>query len=194
MNATIPPVTEELAVLREMPIFGGVPDRALQYLSDRAERIGISAGDWFFRQGDRDQTMYVLRSGHVEVRRTLGGRSETLGRLGPGDCFGEMALIDLYPRSASVRAVEDCLALGIGHGLLYALYAEDPEPFTLIAMNLARSSADDCAGPKPCCFGTGSPVACPGSAGPRPARSRMSNPGGPTLARAVRRPPEMPWA
>ena len=138
MNATAPSVPEELAVLREMPIFGGVPDRALQYLSDRAERIGISAGDWFFRQGDRDQTMYVLRSGQVEVRRTLGGRSETLGRLGPGDCFGEMALIDLYPRSASVRAVEDCVALGIGHALLYALYAEDPEPFTLIAMNLAR--------------------------------------------------------
>ena len=61
-----------------------------------------------------------------------------IGRLGPGDCFGEMALIDLYPRSAGVRAAEDCLALALSNALLYQLYAVDPEPFTLIMMNLAR--------------------------------------------------------
>lgn len=138
MHPTPSPAPDELAVLREMPIFGGVPDRTLQLLSERAERIAVPRGRWFFRQGDRGQTMYVLRSGLVEVRRTLGGHTETLGRLGPGECFGEMALIDLYPRSASVRALENCEALGIGHELLYAIYGQDPEPFTLIMMNLAR--------------------------------------------------------
>jgi CRP-like cAMP-binding protein len=49
-----------------------------------------------------------------------------------------MALIDLYPRSADVRAVEDCVAIAIGNGLLYDLYAQDPEPFTIVMMNLAR--------------------------------------------------------
>jgi CRP/FNR family transcriptional regulator, cyclic AMP receptor protein len=129
---------DELALLREMPIFGGVPDAALDFLNQRAERRTVMAGDWFFRQGDRGETMYVLRAGRVEVHRALGDQAEIIGRLGPGDCFGEMALIDLYPRSAGVRAAEDCLALGLGNALLYQLYAADPEPFTLIMMNLAR--------------------------------------------------------
>ncbi len=133
-----PNLPDELALLRDMPIFGAVPNRALDYLNTRAERVITPAGHWFFCQGDRGETMYVLRSGRVEVHRTLGERVEVIGRLGPGDCFGEMALIDLYPRSAGVRAAEDCLALGIGNALLYQLYAADPESFTLIMMNLAR--------------------------------------------------------
>ncbi len=120
-----------------MPVFGAVSDGALAYLSARAERVSIPAGHWFFRQSDRGETMYVLRSGRVEIHGALGERAEVIGRLGPGDCFGEMALIDLYPRSAGVRAAEDCLALGISNALLYQLYAVDPEPFTLIIMNLA---------------------------------------------------------
>jgi CRP-like cAMP-binding protein len=121
-----------------MPIFGGIPDRALLFLTARAERVEVPGGKRFFRQGDRGETMYVLCSGLVEVRRSSSGRSESLGRLGPGECFGEMALIDLYPRSADVRAVEDCVALAIGNALLYELYAQDPEPFTIVMMNLAR--------------------------------------------------------
>ena len=134
-----PPNTrDEPALLRDMPIFGAVPDRALDYLSRRAERVAVPAGHWFFRQGERGEVMYVLRVGRVEVQRNRGERVEVIGRLGPGDCFGEMALIDLYPRSADVRAVEDCFALGLSNALLYQLYAVDPEPFTLIMMNLAR--------------------------------------------------------
>jgi CRP/FNR family transcriptional regulator, cyclic AMP receptor protein len=128
----------DLAVLREMPIFGAVPDRALLFLGERASRVEVPGGRWFFRQGDKGETMYVLRSGLVEVQRSLAGQTATLGRLGPGECFGEMALIDLYPRSASVRAVEDCVALAMTNALLYELYDRDPEPFTLIMMNLAR--------------------------------------------------------
>jgi len=133
-----PPPTEELRLLRDMPIFGAVADRALAYLYTRAERVRVRAGNWFFHQGDRGETMCVLQRGRVEVHRSLGGRAEIIGRLGPGDCFGEMALIDLYPRSAGVRAAEDCLALGISNALLYELYAVEPESFTLIMMNLAR--------------------------------------------------------
>jgi CRP/FNR family cyclic AMP-dependent transcriptional regulator len=147
MNANCPPsappeslpnIADELALLRDMPIFGAVPDRALSYLNDQATRVAVPAGHWFFHQGEQGDTMYVLRSGRVEVHRAWGERIAIIGRLGPGDCFGEMALIDLYPRSASVLAAEDCRALGLSNALLYQLYAVDPEPFTLIMMNLAR--------------------------------------------------------
>jgi CRP-like cAMP-binding protein len=121
-----------------MPVFGAIPERALTYLNDRAERVAVPAGAWFFREGDRGETMYILRSGQVEVRRALGDGVEVMGTLGAGDCFGEMALIDLYPRSAGVLATADCDAIGISNALLYALYSIDPESFTLIMMNLAR--------------------------------------------------------
>ena len=128
----------ELALLREMPVFGGLADGVLARLVREAERTQCAPGELFFREGDEGHNMYVLLAGSVEITRGRGCERRTLGRLGPGDCFGEMALIDLYPRSASVRALAPCEALRIGHQQLYALYQDDPEPFTLIMMNLAR--------------------------------------------------------
>jgi CRP-like cAMP-binding protein len=55
-----------------------------------------------------------------------------------GDCFGEMAVIDHCPRSASVRAVEDCRAIRISAADLYQVYAQDLKQFTLIQMNMGR--------------------------------------------------------
>jgi CRP-like cAMP-binding protein len=58
--------------------------------------------------------------------------------LGPGDCFGEMALMDLFPRSASVIARDDCRALEIAAGDLLDLYEHDVEQFALVQMNMGR--------------------------------------------------------
>ena len=59
-------------------------------------------------------------------------------RFGPGDCFGEMALLDLYPRSASVRAEADCTAIELAPDNLLRLFEHDAEQFALIQMNIAR--------------------------------------------------------
>jgi CRP/FNR family cyclic AMP-dependent transcriptional regulator len=61
-----------------------------------------------------------------------------LRRLEQGDCFGEMALLDLFPRSASVRADEDCSAIEISSANLMRLFERDVEQFALIQMNIAR--------------------------------------------------------
>jgi CRP-like cAMP-binding protein len=58
--------------------------------------------------------------------------------LGPGDCFGEMALMDLQPRSASVLALADCRAIAFGHDDMLALFESDLEQFALLQMNLGR--------------------------------------------------------
>ena len=55
--------------------------------------------------------MFVLEDGGVTVLKTWQGREYVLQRLGKGDCFGEMSLIDLCPRSATVRAEQDCKAI-----------------------------------------------------------------------------------
>jgi len=128
----------ELDTLANMPVFGGVPADALSFILARTKRVQVPRGKCYFREGQLGDTMYVLLQGYVEVCRWPNGHRDVLGRLGPGDCFGEMALLDLYPRSASVEAIEDSAALGITHGLLYDLYAHSPEPFTIVMMNLAR--------------------------------------------------------
>jgi CRP-like cAMP-binding protein len=55
-----------------------------------------------------------------------------------GDCFGEIAVMDMCPRSASVLATEDYTAICISAANLYRVYAHDLKQFTLIQMNMGR--------------------------------------------------------
>jgi CRP-like cAMP-binding protein len=82
--------------------------------------------------------MYVLESGRAAVFKEWNGRELLLHHCHAGDCFGEMALLDLFPRSASVRAETDCSAIALTPAHLYRLYEHDPKPFALIQMNIAR--------------------------------------------------------
>ena len=66
------------------------------------------------------------------------GNDTELHRLGAGDCFGEMALMDLFPRSASVFAIEDCRAIELAAADLLRLFERDAEQFALIQMNIGR--------------------------------------------------------
>jgi len=91
-----------------------------------------------FREGDKGDSMFVLEIGKVAVLKSWEGEDYLLRTLREGDCFGEMALIDHCPRSASVRAVEDCSAIQISAANLYRLYAQDLKQFALIQMNMGR--------------------------------------------------------
>jgi CRP-like cAMP-binding protein len=82
--------------------------------------------------------MYVLEHGSVSVLRGWQGRATLLRQLVAGDCFGEMALLDLFPRSASVQADADCQAIELTAAHLYRLYEVDPAQFAMIQMNIAR--------------------------------------------------------
>jgi CRP/FNR family transcriptional regulator, cyclic AMP receptor protein len=61
-------------------------------------------GEVVCRQGDRGDAVYVVQAGCVHVYREEGGVETLVGRLGPGDILGEMAVFDRQPRSATVRA------------------------------------------------------------------------------------------
>jgi CRP/FNR family cyclic AMP-dependent transcriptional regulator len=80
----------------------------------------------------------VLETGRVSVSKHWQGDALLLRELAAGDCFGEMALIDLFPRSASVRADTDCRAVELTPGNLYRLFEHDAAQFALIQMNISR--------------------------------------------------------
>ncbi len=121
-----------------MPVFGGLNTAAVRLLNDLAEPISVPAGEHFFHQGEKSQTMYVLQSGRVEIYKTWHSTSKLLRHMQAGDCFGEMALIDLFPRSASALAVQSCEALQITPPILHELYEHDLEQFALLQMNMGR--------------------------------------------------------
>jgi CRP/FNR family transcriptional regulator, cyclic AMP receptor protein len=128
----------QVEFLQGMPIFGGIREDMLRVLLQEAREVVVPRGEFFFRENDRASSMYVLQVGRVSVVKGWQGRDFVLVGLGAGDCFGEMALMDLCPRSASVRADEDCRAIELGAADLHRLFETDAEQFALIQMNLGR--------------------------------------------------------
>ena len=127
-----------IELLQRMPVFGALNADTLELLLAQSRAVRLAPGDYFFREGDAARSMYVIESGRAIVTRQWQGREMELNRFGPGDCFGEMALMDLHPRSASVGALEECVALEFGHDEMLHLYQADLEQFALLQMNLGR--------------------------------------------------------
>lgn len=128
-------------ILRNVAIFGGLSDETLEFLHERLQRVAARAGQTFFRQGEMGGAVYVLEEGRVEVVRSRDEKSVVLASFEPGACFGEIALVAICPRSATVRAVTDCCAVRLEHKALLELYQRDLEQFTLVQMNLGREIA-----------------------------------------------------
>jgi CRP/FNR family transcriptional regulator, cyclic AMP receptor protein len=127
-----------IASLQAMPIFGGVRADVLDVLVSGANVIRVEKDAFFFREGDPAESMFVLESGEVAIIKGWAGAQHELRRLDAGECFGEMALLDLFPRSASVQAVRPCTALELSAASLFKLYETDLEQFALVQMNIAR--------------------------------------------------------
>lgn len=127
-----------IELLQQMPIFGGVSDETLRFLLEPTQSVSVAAGGFFFREQDPADCLFVLETGRVAVLKQWRGREMLLRHLGPGDCFGEMALLDLFPRSAAVRAEEDCTAIELTPADLLRLFERDTEQFAMIQMNIGR--------------------------------------------------------
>lgn len=127
-----------LTCLQQMPIFGGISEASLKFILGISPIVSLPKGGFFFRENDRADSMYVLEQGRAAVLKFCQNEQYVLRHLVAGDCFGEMALMDLFPRSASVVAEEDCTALQIPVANLHRLYEKDLEQFTIIQMNMGR--------------------------------------------------------
>jgi CRP/FNR family transcriptional regulator, cyclic AMP receptor protein len=127
--------------LQGTALFGATSDDTVAFVLAKAPRVTVESGHWFFREGERGASIYWLEQGRVAICMKRSDADVELRRLGPGDCFGEVALFDFGPRSASVLALEPCHALEITSGLLREVSRRDLEQFTLLTMNLGRELA-----------------------------------------------------
>ncbi|MDX8411606.1 MAG: cyclic nucleotide-binding domain-containing protein [Mariprofundaceae bacterium] len=131
-------MSDNLALLQNMPIFGGLSQNTLSFLLDHASITSVKKGGYFFREDDKANAMYVLRRGKCVIIKTWEGQNFVLHELHRGDCFGEMALMDMCPRSASVRALDDCEAIEISVTSLHEVYKNNLEQFVILFMNMGR--------------------------------------------------------
>lgn len=125
-------------LLQQMAIFGGIRTDILAFLLERSGWVRVLTDDYFFREGDAAQSMFVLETGRAAILKLWRGEQHPLRNLEAGDCFGEMALMDMKSRSASILALDDCTAIELSAGCLFELYERDLEQFALIQMNMGR--------------------------------------------------------
>jgi CRP-like cAMP-binding protein len=90
-------------LLKSVPIFSELGRGDLSRLAKLMVSRNVAAGDAVIEENDQAAGFFVVSSGKLEVER----QGKTLASYGPGDFFGEMALFEGFPRSATVRAVED---------------------------------------------------------------------------------------
>jgi CRP/FNR family transcriptional regulator, cyclic AMP receptor protein len=103
----------------------------LENFLDEDRHDSHKAGETIFREGDEGRVMYVVVEG--AVRLSVTGRS--LEKVGPGGVFGEMALIDAAPRSATAFAVTDCKLVCLSRERFASLVQQNPQ-FALEIMRI----------------------------------------------------------
>lgn len=111
------------AQLASVPLLAGLDDRVRRRLAQIGKRRTYAAGETIIEEGEKGVALYVVLSGRVRVERS----GEQLGELGRGDFFGELALIEDEPRSATVKAVDETECILFVAWEFRALIKEQPQ-------------------------------------------------------------------
>ena len=125
---------EKLDLLHSIPLFDRFDRKHLERLGMLTDEVDVPAGKVLIRQGELGDDLMVIVSGTVTVERD-GAKINTLK---PGEFFGEIALSDRGPRTATVTADAPCRLLVNSHRDFHALMDEFPEAATEVLVTLAH--------------------------------------------------------
>jgi len=120
---------ERIALVAAHPIFAPLPSSTIEHLAARLTPVSVSAGGEIIRRGDLGDHFYLVESGEVEAQL-----DDRVAELGPGDGFGEIALLRDVPRTATVVARTDAQLLALDRDDFLAAVTRDP---------YSRNAADD---------------------------------------------------
>jgi CRP/FNR family cyclic AMP-dependent transcriptional regulator len=133
--------TEQSAVelLRSVPLFAGLEEGELERFSQVAVPRSFPAGTRVFHEGDSSDACYIVSQGSFRVTREHSdGRAITLATLGPGEIFGELAMLDGDTRSASAESITDGTLLALPANDVRSLLARNPEIALKLVAGLVR--------------------------------------------------------
>jgi CRP/FNR family transcriptional regulator, cyclic AMP receptor protein len=118
---------EIVAFLRQVRLFRDISAQDLAALAGTLREHTMRRGQVLFREGDRGDAMYLVRHGTLIVSKAVTGRvDQVLARFGPGEFFGEMALFDRSPRSATIQADTEATLLTLDREHLERLIETNP--------------------------------------------------------------------
>lgn len=122
-----------LAHLARIPLLDSCSQRELQRVAQAADEVDVAAGSVLIEQGQLAREAFVIVSGTAEV--LVNGNK--VAQVGPGECVGEMALLDHQPRTATVVALEPMTLLVISSQAFTALLDDAPTITRKLLANLA---------------------------------------------------------
>jgi hypothetical protein len=125
---------EQIRVLRRLPLFAPLPGPTLESIARHLHPVPVPSGEVVVRQGDPGTDFYVIFRGEASVEVD----GEPRPPLGPGDHFGEIALLHDIPRTATVRAVTDLELFALDREVFLAALRNDP----VALLAAARISAE----------------------------------------------------
>ena len=116
-------LVEKVLFLKSINLFSQIPGADLAHIARIAVEESFDRNEVIITEGDTGDSLYLTISGRVKVH--IGSRE--LAELGERECFGEMAILDSEPRSASITAVQDTLCLKIAREDFYEIMNEKPD-------------------------------------------------------------------
>ncbi len=116
-------------LISEVPIFKSLSTENMEYLCDKMNRIQIKKGSTIVRQGQQESSMFLISEGHatVMVHDDISDKDKKVGKLGPGQFFGEMSLVLGDLRSATVKTDSDCTLYEINKETMQGLFQKDKD-------------------------------------------------------------------
>jgi len=128
------------SMLRLSPLFDGMDDEVLNRMASELQVETASPGQVLIGEGQVASHMFVVVAGELEVlKANKAGRNVRMALLGPGDWVGEMSILDIKPRSATVIVVApSTLVMVSSMDVTRLLYEKDIEQYTIFIRNIAR--------------------------------------------------------
>ncbi len=130
-----------IAILSRTPVFAGLPRRLLGRLATKLFEKSYAAGEVVFHEGDPGKCLFVVLDGEIEILQQTNEGERRIVSFGPGTAFGELALIDNLPRSATARASAPSLLLMLYRTHFEALVGGDRAIAFVVMQNLLRMMA-----------------------------------------------------
>jgi CRP-like cAMP-binding protein len=129
---------QEVNLLRQVPLFSKIDPARLKLLAFTSDRLTFAKGDVLFKQGEAGDAAYLVLSGSADVSIDTPNGEFVLATIGENEIVGEIAILCDVPRTATVSAASEVVALRIAKERFFTLLDEFPEMAVEMLRELAR--------------------------------------------------------